>query len=224
MRIVSIHTPKAGGTSMLNLWQRTFGMHRVMTDYLDPPANPGAEHALDPEGWAGRRPVSIAEDILVVHGHFKPQKYDLIEHAFRLTMLRHPVDNIISIYFYWKKIPPQPSALHQYFLSRNLSLLEMARLPLLRRLYSETYFGGWDMSRLDFIGRHEDRPAELLRLGKLIGAELTADVHLNATEAGEDDEARARVLADTALVSRLTDVLVDDIRFYEKHLYRAAGG
>jgi hypothetical protein len=216
MKIISIHTPKAGGTSMLALWKQAFGEERVLMDYDDPPANPSANFIVDPEGWSDQRPRSLPDHIKVVHGHFKPHKYDLLRDAFRLTMLRHPVDNLISIYFYWKKIPPQPNAVHQYFLKNRLDILGLARLPVIRYLYSDTYFGGWDMGRMDFIGRHETRTEDLSRLSKILNIDIDIGLHLNATEPEGINSERVAILSDRVLMRRLTNLLAEDICFYER--------
>lgn len=215
--IISIHTPKAGGTTMLNLWKQVFGEDGVLLDYGDPPANPSANFIIDPIGWADQRPTVLPGQVRVVHGHFRPGKYDLIKDAYRLTMLRHPVDNLISIYCYWKKIPPQPNAVHQYFLSNNLDIVGLARLPIMQNLYSDTYFGGWDMRRLDFIGRHEARTDDLLRLSTMLGVSIDTELHLNATEPEGVNQKKETILSDSKTMHRLSDLLIEDIRFYEKY-------
>lgn len=216
MKVISIHAPKAGGTSTLALWKQAFGEDRVLMDYDDPPANPSAEFLIDPVGWAKRRPTTLPDHIQVVHGHFRPHKYDLLKDVFRFTMLRHPVDNLISIYCYWKKIPPQPNAIHQYFLANNLDVLSLARLPMMQNLYSDTYFGGWDTDRFDFVGRHETRGEDLQKLAKILDICIDTSLHLNATEPLGIDLEREAILSDQTLMGRLTDLLADDICFYEK--------
>lgn len=217
-KIISIHAPKAGGTSTLALWKQAFGEDRVLMDYSDPPANPSANFIVDPVGWAEQRPTTLPECIQVVHGHFRPGKYDLLKNVFRLTMLRHPVDNLISIYCYWKIIPPQPNAVHQYFLANQLDILGLARLPIIQNLYSDTYFGGWDMGRLDFIGRHETRAEDLQRLAGILGISIDTSLHLNATEPEGVNLEKEAILSDSKLMNRLTELLADDICFYEKFL------
>ncbi len=214
-RIVSVHVPKAGGTSTLTLWKQAFGDERVLLDYGEPPGDPSASFVIDPIGWMERRPTALPDHIDVVHGHFRPHKYDLLAGAFRLTMLRHPVDNVISIYCYWKKIPPQPNAVHQYFVAENLDVLGLARLPMIRKLYSDTYFGGWDTGRLDFIGRHETRADDLQRLAGMLGVNMDASLHMNATEPDGVNLEKDAILSDRRVVKSLHDTLATDIRFYE---------
>jgi len=216
-KIISIHTPKAGGTSTLALWKQAFGEKRVLMDYDDPPGNPSANFIIDPVGWAEQRPTTLPDSIQVVHGHFRPSKYDLLKDVFRLTMLRHPVDNLISIYCYWKKIPPQPNAVHQYFLVNKLDVLGLARLPIIQNLYSDTYFGGWDMRRLDFIGRHETRADDLLRLTEMLGIRTDINYHLNTTEPEGVNLEKEAILSDQKLMGCLKDLLVNDIHFYERY-------
>lgn len=202
---------------MLALWKQAFGEDRVLMDYDVPPGNPSADFIIDPIGWATRRPTSLPDHIKVVHGHFRPHKYDLLKDAFRLTMLRHPVDNLISIYCYWKKIPPQPNAVHQYFLNENLDVEGLARLPIIRYLYSQTYFGEWDMGKLDFIGRHENRNDDLQRLAERLDISIDGSLHLNATEPKGRNLEKEAILSDQKLMCRLYDLLTDDIHFYEKY-------
>lgn len=220
--IISIHAPKAGGTTMLAAWQQAYGKGHVLLDYADPPADPSADFVLDPVGWAERRPTGLPPNIKVVHGHFKPQKYDLFGNAFRCTMLRHPVDNLISIYLYWRKLPLQPyaNALHGYFLRNQLSIIELARLPIMQNLYSQTYFGGWDMRRLNFVGAHENRTDDLRRLSNMIGVTIDLSLHLNTTEPAGDNLEKQAILSDQPLLRRLRDLLTEDIDFYEGSLGR----
>ena len=136
---------------------------------------------------------------------------------FLFTVLRHPIDNILSIYFFWKSLPTQGQPLHDYFLREQLDIFEMAKLPLLRLLYSNTYFGSFDMSRFDLIGRHEDRAAALNHLGRRIGLEIDDKVRVNVTKPSIE---RNEFLADSARMRRLRSIVAEDIRFYERYCDR----
>jgi hypothetical protein len=105
-------------------------------------------------------------------------------------------------------------ALHEYFRDNGLTVVETARLPLLRWLFSRTYFEGFDMSRFDIVGRHTDRENAIRALSERIGAPLDIAVRENITpESLEYEEARA----DQALRIQLENILADDIRFYERY-------
>ncbi len=85
-RIISVHFPKAGGTSLHT--QLAGLLHDdLVFDWTHDPLTPaGAEIGTFP---VGKR---------IVHGHFRAQRYSGVD-AYWMTFLRHPVDNLISIYF-----------------------------------------------------------------------------------------------------------------------------
>lgn len=212
--IISIHVPKAGGTSLLHLLKQGLGADAVLEDSEDVPANPASRCEMDPEGYLQNRPREIPPHIRAIHGHFKGGKYDLIPHAFRLTFLRHPVDNLLSIYHYWRHIPEQPSPLHQYFLREKLDAVGLARLPLIRYLYSRTYFGGWDTKKLDFVGFYERRDQDLEKLSKILGIPMDGTLRMNPTSHFIQDKPKEEVSPRS--VEKIRDLLADDIQLYHK--------
>jgi hypothetical protein len=211
MKIISVHTPKAGGSSVSKILQNAFG-EAFLGDYNDDPTDPLSERNIDPERFFARK-RQFPAGIQCIHGHFHPGQFDT-DGAFLFTLLRHPVDNMISIYSFWKSWPGTRTALHSYVIENDLNVLEAARLPLLRWLYSQSYFGSFDMSRFDLIGRHEDRAAALARLSAQTGIPADAATYENVTPPSAEREA---IYADSALMERLEDLLADDIRFYERH-------
>lgn len=82
--------------------------------------------------------------------------------------MRHPIDSIISLYFYWKTYKEPAHALFNYFRDNNLTLNELANLPAIRYLMSRTYFGNVDMKSFDFIGFQETYAEDLLSLSRLL--------------------------------------------------------
>ena len=110
--------------------------------------------------WFRHNRPSTVNPFMAVHGHFPIQKYDLVSPAVRVVMLREPVENLISIYYYWKSLfdsPAEGHGIYAFVKKQRLSLLEMAQIPVLRRLMSVTFFGDFDMRRFDVIGAHEHR-------------------------------------------------------------------
>lgn len=210
MKLISVHAPKAGGTSIGRSLQKAFGSG-YRGENSDDPASPLSERNLHPARYFSRNRI-LPLEVNCIHGHFHPGQFNVEEKTFLFTMLRHPVSNIISIYTFWKTLESQGQPLHDYFLREQLDIIETARLPLLRWLYSQTYFGGFDMGRFDMIGRHEDRGTDLLRLGTLLGLTIDGNEYSNSTPLSHE---RDELLADHALLRRLHIILADDIRFYE---------
>lgn len=200
--IISIHLPKSGGTSVRHSLEDHFG-ERALFDYGRGPLGPLAE--LHEPG--------LPSGVELVHGHFRPGRYDAVGEAFRMTFLRHPVDLLLSFYFFWRTMPYEGQALHQRFLDEKPPIESFAAWAPIQRLTSETFFGGYDMSRFDFIGFNETLPEDMARLNALTGLSLDPGRRENVTVTGGQE--RAAVKGDAALMARLHDILIDDVRFYE---------
>jgi hypothetical protein len=210
-QLIFVHVAKAGGSSLLKTFRDKFG-GRLLVDYSENPADPLSPRRLDPTRYNARQ-IRVPDTFDCVHGHFHPGKYAITPDVILSTILRDPIDNIISIYFYWKSLGPGHDALHDYFLAQNLSLLETARLPILRHLFSETYFGGFDMTRFNLIGRHDRREEALKKMGYMIGDTFQTSIRENVTPATPE---RQEAQSDVRLRRALEDTLSDDVRFYER--------
>jgi hypothetical protein len=198
MKIVSVHFPKAAGSSLKAQWADTFG-DTLLLDY---------DH--DPISSATTETVALPHDKMAVHGHFSPRRYEGAD-AYRLTFLRHPVSNLISIYFFWRVMPPF-NLIHSRFLEERPSIVDFARYPAFRTLMSGAYFGNYDMKRFDFIGFHESRTADIPRLANDIGLPLSPTVKDNVTPSSVE---RQRVEEDRLTIAKITDLLSADVAFYE---------
>jgi hypothetical protein len=131
--LISIHFPKAAGSSFSAALVAAFGepaVHRPPHYDCDPldPANP---LWVCPNWFLRRRPHAV-KPYSVVHGHQPIVRYDLLPSAYRVVILREPVDNLISIYYYWKTLFDTEFAGHSVFefvKKERLSLLEVAEIP-----------------------------------------------------------------------------------------------
>ena len=156
IELLSVHFPKAAGTSFLRTLRGAYGETAVYHDFTDDPANPCCQFNLDPEGCFRKAKKMVYEDtIRVIHGHFHPSKYAHFSAAKHITFLRHPLNNLLSIYFFWKTLSGG-HALFQYAHANDLDILEFAHLPALRYLLSRTFFGNVDLKAFDFIGTMEN--------------------------------------------------------------------
>ena len=183
-----------------------------LDDYADNPADPLSQRTLDPDRYMSRT-LQMPSGVLCIHGHFHPGKYRASGEEVLFTMLRHPIANMISIYWFWKTLQCSSDSLHSYFISNQLTVIEMAQLPLLRHLFTETYFGGFDMQRFNLIGAHETRQAALSKLSELIEVPLKVQAHENITPQITE---RHEMEADPVIRRDLEDILSADIEFYER--------
>jgi hypothetical protein len=218
--LISVHFPKAGGVSFLSALNEAFGADKVLKTYDCDPVDPSNPWWIHPTWFRHNRPSTV-KPYMAVHGHFPIQKYDLVSPAVRVVMLREPVENLISIYYYWKSLfdsPAEGHGIYAFVKKQRLSLLEMAQIPVLRRLMSVTFFGDFDMRRFDVIGAHERRSEFIDEVSKVVGIPLSTAHRENVTPPSEE---RGNVLSDTIMITKLRYLLQDDIRFYET--YTGAG-
>ena len=203
--------PKAGGTSLRVSLANALGSE-FATDYSDDPANPLSERNLDPARHLSRN-RELPHGVRCLHGHFHPGQFKFSDEIYLFTILRNPIDNIFSIYKFWKSLASQCQPLHDYFLRERLDIIQMAQLPLMRRLYSYTYFGNFDMRRFDFIGRHENRKHYFAKLSDILGLEIDSNAHENITPVSLEDE---ELEANPKIRDDLQSLLIDDLNFYDK--------
>ena len=148
-------------------------------------------------------------------GHFRGDAYT---GAPRVTFLREPIANLLSIYFFWRNYPPSDSPIHQKFQAEKPDILNFAMYPGVSNLMSDGYFGGIDMSAFDFIGFNETRRRDLRRFSEQFGIPVDTDLHVNRTERS-DGEQRA-FLSDLRALASLRFLLRKDIAFYEEQVRR----
>jgi hypothetical protein len=207
------HVPKSGGTSVRKALEAAVGAENVYLDYTASCDNPLSEAVIDPVGHRQRFEVDvlpkIAQSATLAYGHFAMEKYaSLVGRACFVTMLRHPVARTISHRAYWLNTPTPARGhpIHDYVRNRQLSLIDFARLPVIRWYYSRTLFRAWDMNLFDYIGRSEHDMGHPDALREATGLDIKEFPRENVTGATASSEERAS----------LEDILQDDIRFYEK--------
>lgn len=220
--LISVHFPKASGSSFRAALVAAFGQSAVLGSYDCDPLDPANPMWTCPDWFLRRRPLEV-RPYTVVHGHLPITKYDLLPSAYRVVVLREPVENLVSIYYYWKSLFDTEFTAHAIFefvRKQRLSLLEVAEIPCMRHLMSRTYFGGYDMRRFDVIGTHDNRTAFVDAVSNLIGVPLSAGIRENVTPPSEE---RDNVLADSRMMAKLRHLLQDEIRFYERCAKRSKG-
>src|SRR5262245_8416038 len=205
LELVSVHFPKAAGTSLAKNLRAHFG-EALALDYGHDPVNPDHRLSEAPMLPAGTR---------AVHGHFRGDRYREFRGAFRITFLREPVSNLVSIYFFWRSFPAHGNATHDRFVAEQPSITDFARhCSPIRRLMSMSYFGGVDMGCFDLVGFYETWERDMARLSTLLGGSLSSDLYVNRTNYAEAGNRQA-LMEDAATLATLRSLLADDVAFYE---------
>lgn len=208
LELVSLHVPKAFGTSLRQVLMRHYGRRRVATDYTTFLED-------DREGEGVRPP--LPRKVAAVHGHFPAARYASVPAHRRVAFLRDPVRRTLSHYFFWLNEPRHGNPLHDRMLDEKLDLLAFARLPQIRWFYSRTIFGGADPASFDLIGVVERLDRDWPRFQALTGIAAPLP-HLNRNRYPGYEEAVERVTEDRIRMDALHCLLDADIRFYRRFL------
>ena len=157
--IISMHTPKAGGSSFKELLQHHFG-RSFRGDYRDIPMNRSLEERTRAAMRFDRRmngATMLAYKLLgvqCIHGHFLPYKYRKLlgrGHVF-ITWLRDPTERLISHYHYWKRSYTQHSApLQKKVVEEDWSLERFCLSEEMQNLYGK-FLWNFPIENFDFIG------------------------------------------------------------------------
>jgi len=154
--IISLHLPKTAGTSFSADLEEHFGTG-YLKDYADLPIN---TPTYERNRAALQASLSNAEQgfegIGCIHGHFLPLKYLLLATKRQVTFvtwMRHPVERVLSHYFYWKRIydPTTAPGLHRKVIEEDWSVERFCLGPEVKNLYGQ-FLWGFPLENFDFIG------------------------------------------------------------------------
>jgi hypothetical protein len=184
--IVSIHMPKAAGTSFGEALRAQFGK-RLLHDYGD-----GAEFNL-PEAIAHRtarmaqvraRRDEILSGYDAIHGHFIADKYiDLFPETRFITFLCDPHQQAISDYAYFstfhRRYPGARHSIVEMFDQANMSFTEFLAWDVIRNPQSQL-LGELALDALAVVGIREQFPRGVALVNRRLGLNLSSDVHVNS--------------------------------------------
>lgn len=220
VELISLHVPKAAGTSFRKVLRAVYGEKAVWADYGQFVEDPDAFYRKDPD--RARRVAlnslgGLPGGVKVVHGHFPLGKYALLPHGVtRITWLRHPVARLASHYYFWLTTERHGNPVHDLLLERNLSLAEFARLPQMRDFMLNNLFQGEDLDSLKFIGMQEYYEEDLAEVAWLLDWPDYPKVRRNDGRLENYDQRLAELAADDALVAELVELNKADMAMYRR--------
>ncbi len=168
--IISLHMPKTGGTSFLELLSGHF-KGAFMKDYGDRPMSmPVGERIL--KAKKARVKNSIYGQFLLryqgiqcIHGHFLPYKYQCFlkeqDVAF-VTWLRDPFERFTSHYHYWRRTYSKQAVnpFHIKMVEENWSFDDFCFSPHFQNFYA-SFLWNFPIENFDFIGISEYYESEI---------------------------------------------------------------
>lgn len=162
--LISLHTPKAGGSSFKNLLEENF-KDQLLTDYKDVPLNKSVEERkLEVLKFRKKlrhfkKYIYKYKDYQCIHGHFLPFKYDYYlnkKNSLFITWLRDPLERLVSHYHYWYRSydKKKSSFLHKKVVEKKWSFKKFAFSDEMKNFYSQ-FLWKFPIENFDFIGVFE---------------------------------------------------------------------
>jgi hypothetical protein len=180
LELVSLHIPKTAGTSFRTILQDRYGKGRVL--HFDIYSSGTIEVKGKPFKRAG-----FKRNTSVLHGHFSYKDLhkfvDIKEGTPLITWLRHPVDRVVSNYYFLNKIIAHrlKERANENLMSRmGKSLVEFAQHSDNQNVMSR-FLDGCDLSQFSFIGIQDHFEEELARLEKVMNWPSISNRIHNAT-------------------------------------------
>jgi hypothetical protein len=180
--LISLHLPKTAGTSFRVSLEAHFGP-AFLADYNDIPINRATWirncHALTDGFLLGTGNFSGTE---CIHGHFLPLKYRLLAKKRSVTFVtwfRHPVDRVISHYYFWKThhpavLPP----LHARMIREEWTLERFCLGKEMKDIYHQ-FLWGFPLDNFSFIGITEYYEEDFIRFARNFLGRETPVLELN---------------------------------------------
>ncbi len=220
VELLSLHVPKAAGTSFRGVLQAVYGENAVWSDYGQYVEDPELLFRKDPDlarRIALDRLHGLDGRVRVIHGHFPLGKYGLLPPGVkRITWLRHPLARLASHYYFWLTTDRHGNPVHDQLLDQNLSLIQFARLPAMRDFMLGNLFQGADLVDLDFIGMQEYYDEDLADLALLMGWGGYPAVRRNTGRLSGYDQRLAQLAEDGELIAELVDLNRGDMELYRR--------
>jgi hypothetical protein len=226
--IISMHSPKAGGSSFRNLLKKEFGLF-FREDYGDLPIIKSLENR-SRDAEAHRRRVRLYKwrllqltNVQCIHGHFLPYKYlDLVDKpkVHFVTWLRDPLERMASHYYYWQRTYKGKKShhLHQQVMEEKWTLEDFCLSSRFRNIYSQ-YLYQFPIEHFDFIGITEFFDEDLAYFSKKFLNKREIEAPTSNTNPNKGNKP---YISDPDLISKIKEFHSEDYAIYEYGLQHRA--
>jgi hypothetical protein len=220
IELISVHIPKTAGTAFSALLNAVYSTARLRLDYDDHIFAPNARFQTEFSRWDQDNETfldSLSSEVVAVHGHFWLGKYARrFPTARRIVWLRNPVDQLISLYFYWRAVPDLANPICKQLLENDLTPTQFAALPELHNMVTSKSLRGYEVKDFNFIGIQEFFAEDVTRLCQIMswGALAVSTANKTSTEEYQRFEPEPALIK---IISRFNAV---DIQFYKQALAR----
>jgi len=206
LEIISVHIPKTAGTTFGQILAQVYGDAQVLFD------NPQLDRV-------GELPI-IEPHIRAIHGHFPVGKYaGHFPWAKRIVWLRHPIDRLLSHYFFLKSFSMvhNDDPIHRLVLEKQISVVEFAQqVGMFNVLAGFTY--GLPLTDFYFVGIQEFLMEDLAELKTMLGWCEFSVAMFNVNPNKEYSQGCTKLLTDRKTIIQLESILKPEIEIYESAL------
>lgn len=211
MEIISIHVPKAAGTTFSKVLQQVYSEEQVFCENAKLPLASILEQRL------------ITLKTKVIHGQFPATRYKeclLYSSPKIITWLRHPITRLISWYCdcISKLCDENNNEFEEYVNKNNPDLIEFSEMSDAQNVMSK-YLQGIEIKDFFFIGIQEFFNDEINALKEMLGWQQKVEIiWCNKNKYPEYHAYVNKVLADNKLVAKLAHINQEDIELYQTAL------
>jgi hypothetical protein len=215
LELISIHIPKTAGTSFRLILEGVYGENEITR--LDIPLT-GKRVKVNATDYT----QSSLPRTKVYHGHFRLRDlrdmFELDAAPPVITWLRHPVDRVVSNYYYLRErlmdeLDEEGKGLN--ILSKMMRSLEEYAEQDINRNRMSKFLEGTKIEDFDFIGIMESFDDDVAELAKLLGWGGVRPIHVNRTTRKAEIEEGLR--------ERIAELNGDDMALYEHVLTQKTG-
>lgn len=189
IELISIHIPKCAGTSFRNILKMVYGDEAVIRLDIDLQFR---VLKINEQEFKGRK---LNKRVKVVHGHFAypllKDRFELEQDVPMITWIRHPVDRVISNYYYLEKRLKEELNEKR----KGLNILRKMQRTLMEYAADEynqnrisKFLQGVELNQFGFVGVQEFYEEDLALMAKQFSWPSYEFLHVNKTGGGYKDQ------------------------------------